>query len=206
MFALVAGCGRLGSGLARALSSQGNDVVIVDAEIDPRKLGGDFDGVTVVGSPIDEETLEGAGIRKADLFLAATADDRLNAMAAQIAREIFAVPAVLARISDPALEEFYRGLGLDTVCPTSTAINQILDLIRDSSFSSLRGRIDAGVVGIRPPREWLGVALRDIVAPEGKVVAGVLNAASEAVSDPGRPVMKDDVVLLRRLPREGARP
>jgi trk system potassium uptake protein TrkA len=132
MFVIIAGCGRLGAGLARVLSSQGHDVAVVGEDIDPRRLGGEFDGITVAGNPVDEEILDRAGARKADLFVAATADDRLNAMAAQIAREIFRVPSVLARISDPAMEAFYRELGLDTVCPTSTAINQVLDLIREA--------------------------------------------------------------------------
>jgi trk system potassium uptake protein TrkA len=130
MFIMVAGCGRLGAGLARILSSQGHDVVVVGEDIDPRHLGAEFDGLMVAGNPLDEELLGNAGIGKADLFVAATADDRLNAMAVQIVRESFHVPMTLARISDPALEVFYRGIGLDTVCPTSTSIDQILDLIR----------------------------------------------------------------------------
>jgi len=137
MFIVIAGCGRLGAGLARVLSSQGHDVTVVGEDIESRRLGGDFDGVTVAGSPIDEEILERAGLRKADLFVAATTDDRLNAMAAQVAREVFSVPSTLARIADPAMELFYRGLGLATVCPTSTTIDEILDLIGGTPRRSL---------------------------------------------------------------------
>jgi len=200
MFVVVAGCGRLGAGLARVLSSQGHDVVIVGEDIDSRRLGGEFDGITVSGSPIDEELLEGAGIGKADLFVAATADDRLNAMAAQIARETFRVPTVLARISDPAMEAFYRGLGVDTVCPTQTAINQILDLIRDRSYPTLRGYIDPDLVGVRPPEEWVGRALRDLDMPEGRIAAGVVSPVPDRNFDQGRAIGPDDLVLIRRSP------
>ncbi|HOX31270.1 MAG TPA: NAD-binding protein [Spirochaetales bacterium] len=206
MFAMIAGCGRLGAALARVLSSQGNDVVVVGEDIDPRRLGGEFDGTTVPGSPIDEGLLALAGIGQADIFVAATADDRLNAMAAQLAREVFEVPAALARISDPSLESFYRGIGLDTVCPTSTAVNQVLDRIREESFSSLRGWIDPGIVGIRPPAEWLGKALGELEPPGGKAFAGVLAAGIAAVAGEARPIAEGDVVLLRRAPREGASP
>ncbi len=133
MFMMVAGCGKLGAGLARVLSAQGHDVVVVAEEIDPKRLGGEFDGVTVAGSPIDEDVLESAGVKKADMFVAATADDAVNAMAVQMARELFHVPVTLARITDPGMEAFYRELGLDTVCPTSTSIAQILALIERRS-------------------------------------------------------------------------
>jgi trk system potassium uptake protein TrkA len=140
MFVIVAGSGRLGSGLARALSSRGDDVVVVGESIDSRWLGPDFDGVTVKGNPIDEDVLASAGLGKADVFVAATADDVVNAMAAQIAKEVFAVPLALARMTDPAREDFYRELGLATVCPTSTGIEQILALIGSSAKAAPGGR------------------------------------------------------------------
>jgi len=204
MYTIVAGCGRLAAGLARVLSSQGHDVVVAGEDIDARRLGGEFDGVTAQGSPIDPEVLEAAGIGKADLFVAATADDRLNAMAAQVASEIYRVPSVLARISDPAMEAFYRGLGLDTVCPTQTAINRILDLIQERSCPTLRGYIDPDVVGVRPPEEWIGHALGELDPPEGRLVVGIVDRDGAAGFEPGRLLREGDVVLLRRGGREGA--
>jgi trk system potassium uptake protein TrkA len=130
MLIVVAGCGRLGAGLARALSAQGHDVVVVDLDVDAKRLGNEFDGIVVTGNPIDEDALRKARIAEAQVFVAATADDSTNVMAIQIAEEIFHVPVVLARISDPDREEFYRTLGLRTVCPTKTGIEQILGLIR----------------------------------------------------------------------------
>jgi trk system potassium uptake protein TrkA len=129
MLIVVAGCGRLGAGLARALSAQGHDVVVVDLDVDAKRLGNEFDGIVVTGNPIDEDALRKARIAEAQVFVAATADDSTNVMAIQIAEEIFHVPVVLARISDPDREEFYRTLGLHTVCPTAAGISRILDLI-----------------------------------------------------------------------------
>lgn len=198
MFVIVAGCGKLGSGLARVLSSQGHDVTIVGEDIDRRRLGGEFDGVVVEGNPIDEDILERAGMGKADLFVAATADDRLNAMAAQVAREIFRVPAALARISDPMLEAFYSGIGLDTVCPTSTAINQILDLILERSNTKLRGYIDPDIVGVHAPGEWIGHAMGEIESPDGRRWAGFIAEGRTFDFDPEHKIARQDVLLLRR--------
>ena len=126
MHVIVLGCGGAGAGLARELSVQGHDVVVVDDVIDPKRMGNEFDGIAIAGSPTDEEVLRKAGIGEAQALVAATADDHTNIMAAQVAREVFHVGRVLTWISDPDREEFYRGLGLETVCPTATAVDQIL--------------------------------------------------------------------------------
>jgi trk system potassium uptake protein TrkA len=198
---MVVGCGRLGAGLARVLSTQGNDVVVVGEGINQKWLGAEFDGITVEGNPLDQEVLESAGIGKASLFVAATSDDVANAMAVQVAKEIFHVPFALARMTDPARERFYRGVGLDTVCPTSTGINQILDMIQRSGFASLEGYLDPGLAGILPPPEWIGRRIGDLPLPEGRRIVGLERAGSLLSPDAGIEngvLGEDDVLILRR--------
>ena len=101
----------------------------MDDAIDQKRLGNEFDGIAIAGSPTDEDVLRKAGIGETQALVAATADDHTNVMAAQMAKEIFHVPKVLAWISDPDREEFYRRLGLNTVCPIATAVDQILGLL-----------------------------------------------------------------------------
>jgi trk system potassium uptake protein TrkA len=137
VFVIIAGSGKLGIGLARALSSRKDDVVVVDRGLESGCLGEGFDGVIVDGDPLDMEVLERSGTRRAELFIAVTADDNVNAACAQAARELFGVRTALARISDPEREAFYRGLGLGTVCPTTTGINQVLELILQDRFIPL---------------------------------------------------------------------
>jgi len=132
MFIIVDGCGRLGSRLARNLSEEGNDVVVVAPADELKRLDKEFDGVCLSGNPIDEDLLKQAGIERADAVMAVTADDNINVMVAQIAKEIYGAPFVLARISDPDREEFYQQLGLTTVCPTITGINQIVGLLKEN--------------------------------------------------------------------------
>jgi trk system potassium uptake protein TrkA len=140
VFVIIAGSGKLGIGLARALSSRKDDVVVVDRGLESGCLGEGFDGVIVDGDPLDMEVLERSGTRRAELFIAVTADDNVNAACAQAARELFGVRTALARISDPEREAFYRGLGLGTVCPTTTGINQVLELILQDRFIPLAYR------------------------------------------------------------------
>jgi trk system potassium uptake protein TrkA len=198
MFVIIAGCGRLGSGLARALSAKAHDVVVVGEERELARLGSDFDGVTIVGDPAEEDTLIKAGINRAELVVAATPDDNVNVMVVQVARRIFQVPLALARISDPERESFYRGLGLATVCPTTTGINQILGMIQHSQYSALTGTIDEDLVGVKPPAEWVGRTAGHLELPKDRKLIGIAFNGGLAAVNPERVIEKDDTLILTR--------
>ena len=134
MYIVIIGCGRLGSGLAMELSNDGHDVVIVDKYGENlERLGSGFNGIGIKGVEIDNDTLIEAGIDKADIFLAMTPADNINIMASQIAKDIFNVPTVIARIYDPSREFVYRKLGLQTISPTELGINIIKNKIIDKN-------------------------------------------------------------------------
>jgi len=61
--------------------------------------------------------------------VAVTNGDNTNVMAAQLARDIFGVPRVICRIYDPLREEIYRGLGLETICPTLWGAIRITEIL-----------------------------------------------------------------------------
>lgn len=125
---VIMGCGRVGSQLAAQLSREGHEVSVIDMyQKSFRRLPDDFRGLTVIGTGIDEDVLRAAGIEGCDAFVAVTEGDNRNIMAAQVAREIFGVQEVVARIYDPGREAIYRELGLDTICPTTVIQSLIQD-------------------------------------------------------------------------------
>ena len=127
---VILGCGRVGSTLARLLDSEGHQIAIIDKDSDAfRRLGSEFRGTMVVGTGIDEDVLRRAGIEEADAFAALTNGDNTNVMAAQIAKLVFKVPKVVTRIYDPIREETYRGLGLETISPTTLGARLSHDMI-----------------------------------------------------------------------------
>ena len=127
LFILLVGCGRLGSHLASLLSRQGHSVVVVDA--DPgafENLSAEYSGFRVEGNGAELAILKQAKIEEADVVIATTREDNVNLMVAQVARRIFKVPRVLARVYDPKREQVYRDWGVDTVCPTTMAAEALL--------------------------------------------------------------------------------
>ena len=128
---VILGCGRVGARLAQLMEEDGHKVSIIDA--DPTsfsRLYEGFNGQTTLGTGIDVDVLKGAGIENADAFAAVTNFDNTNIMACEVAKEIFGISKVLARIYDPGRESLYHQLGLETVCPTtliSTTAREILN-------------------------------------------------------------------------------
>jgi trk system potassium uptake protein TrkA len=128
MRVVIVGCGRVGARIASILDHNGHEVAVIDVDSHAfRRLGSTFGGETIIGTGIDEDVLRNAGIERAHAFVAVTDGDNRNIMAAQVARLIFRVPEVIARIYDPIREDTYRRLGLTTVCPTTTVSALILD-------------------------------------------------------------------------------
>ena len=131
---VVMGCGRVGAALAADLSSEGNEVLVLD--IDPsafRFLPDDFQGTTFVGNGIDVDVLEKIHVGSADAFVSTTRGDNRNVMAAQIAKHVFGVKVVATRVFDPLREEMYRNMGLRTINPTRVQAKRLKRVIQAES-------------------------------------------------------------------------
>lgn len=132
MFILIVGCGRLGAALAVQLVKEGHRVTIVDD--DPGsflRLPPDTTVEQVIGTGIDIEVLTQAGVSSADALLAVTDRDNSNMLIAEMADRLFHVPQVVARIADPAKEEFFRRTGVPSICPTALAAGQVMAKLRN---------------------------------------------------------------------------
>jgi trk system potassium uptake protein TrkA len=152
---IIIGCGRWGAGLAQTLGRRGHAVTVVDQ--DPaafERLGPSFKGQTVLGIGFDHDVLILAGIERADGLAAVTASDEVNVVTARIARQVFRVPRVVARLYDPRKAEIYRRLGLQTISTVTWGINRVADLLcyseLDVSQSLGGGEVDLTETEVPP--------------------------------------------------------
>jgi len=130
MNALVIGCGRVGSSIALQLDREGWEVTAVDEKEEALTRLGDHWSAFLVGHGMDADLLREAGIEEADAVVVATDGDNTNIVIGQVAQQRFDNQCVVVRLLDPARAEFYRQRGLRTVCPTSVAIEVLLDAVR----------------------------------------------------------------------------
>lgn len=150
MKTIIVGCGRMGSGLAKRLESQGVEVTIIDTNPDAfLQLGPDFKGKKIVGIGFDQDVMNQAKISMVDSVVACTNNDETNALIARIAQNIYRVPKVIARLYDAHKAEIYHSLGIQTISTTSWGIGRAVEILNYSELDSLLSLGDGQVNIIR---------------------------------------------------------
>jgi len=196
---IIIGCGKVGATLAHVLAGDGHDIVIVDNDRAAFKtLRPGFNGITVTGVPIDQDILKQAGIETADALAAVTPDDNINIMACQVAKEIFKVPRVIARIYNPEREHVFHEFGLDTICPTNLTVDVIRSKVLgevDVSHHSIGGdSFTFKRESIRKADE--GKKLGSLRIREDSMIFGVLHKNSFVFANPGYKLSAGDILVL----------
>ncbi len=176
---IVVGCGKVGARLASSLDHEGHDVSIVDKHEESFEMLSDtFGGFKTCGIPIDQDVLKRAGIERCDALAAVSQDDNLNIMVSQLAREIFNVPTVLARIFDPKREDVFSHFGLYTVCPTNITVAAIRSALTERDKPQTIN-FDSHTITFTTqtlPKSLIGNLASDIELEENQSLYGVIHA------------------------------
>jgi trk system potassium uptake protein len=134
MKVIVIGSGRVGSATAKKLQAEGWDVTVIDEKEEAlTRLGANWSGGFVVGHGMDSEILRRAGVVDADAVVVATNGDNTNLVIGQVVKKRYGIDCVVVRILDPARAAFYAARGMDTVCPTQTAIAALTESVTSSA-------------------------------------------------------------------------
>ncbi|MBD3293729.1 MAG: TrkA family potassium uptake protein [Armatimonadia bacterium] len=135
LFVVVVGCGRLGSLVADNLSRIGHHVTVIDhREAAFDSLSPEYSGFKVEGDATEFACLREADVGQADVVIVVTESDNINLMVGQMARELFGVTRVIARVMEPTREEIFYELGVTTICPARIVGDEIVEgLVRDAN-------------------------------------------------------------------------
>ncbi len=148
MNVLVVGCGKVGRQVAETLSKEGHDVSVVDnSQQNLSTLDPDFDGMVWKGMPIDQDVLRNAGIESCDAVTVVTQSDNINIMTAQIAKNIFNVPKVIARVVDPERENVFSHFGLSTICSTRLTADAVISSLEHEDDDNYMVTLDTSTIG-----------------------------------------------------------
>ena len=197
MHIIIVGCGRVGSELANLLSQGGKDVVVIDKNAASfERLGRTFNGLTLLGNGFDLRLLKQAGVEKADAFCAVTNGDNTNLVSAQVAKKIFKVPKVIARVYDPQRAQIYSTLGLDVISGTVLLASMLRDKIIESRFSSyLIEAKDLGVIEIEVKNGLVGNTIQDINMPGEFLVVAIRTMRGVVIPQPDTVLKEKDVLM-----------
>lgn len=196
---IIVGCGRNGSGLAQILSKMGHTVTVIDSDaLAFKALGSSFRGETVEGVGFDRDILLKAKIERTDALAAFTSSDESNAVIARIAREIYHVPKVVARLYDREKAEIYRRLGVQTLSSTTWGIKRAADLLcyspLNTVFSVGNGGVD--IVEIEVPPLMAGHKVSELTATGEVHVVAIARANKTILPTMGTVLQKGDMLYI----------
>ncbi|HIH37016.1 MAG TPA: TrkA family potassium uptake protein [Methanocellales archaeon] len=203
MYAIIVGCGKIGSRLAQLLSSNKNNVVVLDRDLTKfKEVDKSFDGLTIGGDGTDQDVLKKAGIDKADVFIATTEDDNTNLMACQIAKQVFNVSRVIARVNDPKREPLFKELKIDAiVCPTTIAAAHLRDAVVYPNLTAILtvncGNIE--ISEIRVQGSASGKALKDINLPKESTIAAIIRDGKTLIPSGDTIIHEGDIAVVVNL-------
>lgn len=183
MYIVINGGGKVGEYLATVLLESGNEVAIIerDASVADRLsmiLQGRY--LVIRGDGCDSRYQEDAGIRKADVFVAATGQDDNNLVSCEIASRIYGVQRCIARVNAPKNQRIFRALGIEAISSTEMIANLIEEETLMGAVSVVSSLTHGDVVLIelsvprladRVGRE--GMLVHDIEMPENSLIVAV---------------------------------
>ena len=176
MHVIVVGCGRVGAGLARAIEGHGHSVAVVDRRAKAfGRLHEGFAGRTVVGVGFDRDRLRAAGIEEASAVAAVTSGDNSNILVARVAREVFGIDRVVARIYDPRRAAIYERLGIPTIATVQWTTDRVLQRVLPDvpTVEWIDASAQVVLVERLVPARWAGQRALDLDDDGGARVAAV---------------------------------
>lgn len=199
MKVIVMGCGRIGSQVSQLLSEQGHEVTIIDHDANSGgRLGPSFKGSIIKGLGFDRNVLIQAGIEQAEAFVAASMSDNANIVAARIARNIFHVPRVVARLYDPRRAEIYQRLGLTTISSTNWGAERIFQVLTHADIDvwNTFGNGEVALVHVELPPQLTGRNVLQLNVPGEIMVVSITRKDHAFVPATGTEFHEGDQVHL----------
>ncbi len=196
---IVVGCGRQGAHLAQLLVQLGHAVTVVEAdEENLRRLGPNFKGQVIQGVPFDRQNLINAGIERADGLAAVSNSDDANIVTALLARNVFRVPNVVARVYDPRQLDIYGRLGLQTISPIELGAMQIVHLLTQREIDTVMslGNGEMEIVRTEAPPSVVGRTVGDFTVPNEVTVIAVTRQSKAFIPTLGTRLQAGDLLHM----------
>ncbi len=211
MYIVVAGGGKVGFYLAKALVNEGHEVLVI--EKDRRKcevIAEDLGSVVMRGDAAEAAILSEAGVNRADVVVAVTGDDEDNLVICQMAKRKFQVPRTIARINNPRNEHIFKLLGIDaTVSSTEIIMSHIEQELPTSALVHLlqlrQANLEVVEATIPPGAKMIGRQLRDLHLPPESVFLLIIRGENAVVPTGSISLQVGDVVIALTKPETESR-
>ncbi|WP_319586130.1 TrkA family potassium uptake protein [uncultured Desulfobulbus sp.] len=180
MYVIIAGGGKVGHYLTRALADAGHEVLLIEkdrARVD--YLAEDLGEAVTFGDACEVRTMRETGMERADVVVAVTGDDEDNLVICQLSKSKFQVPRAISKVNNPENDGIFKALGIDTtVSSTRIIFNLIEQQIETDLIIPLaplqRGNIEIVEIDLGPDSPVLGKRIGNIGLPENALVISIV--------------------------------
>jgi len=207
MYIVIAGGGRVGYYLTKALLNEGHEVLVIEKNaVVHETFVEEMGSICIRGDGCEATTLEEVGTGRADMLVAVTGDDEDNLVACQVARHKFNVPRTIARIRNPRREKLFKQLGVDiTVSSTQIILEVIQQEVPTHPLTHLLDIRDKGLeivnVKISPESNTVGKSIRELPLPkESKLALIIPKERGPRVPSPSTILKAGDQVIALTPP------
>jgi Trk K+ transport system NAD-binding subunit len=176
MRVLVIGGGQVGRSVAERLEDRGENVIIVEQDEEMVEVARNQGHTVHIGDGTDTEELRAAGAANASTVVAATGDDDVNLLVAQLASSKFDVETILARVNNPGNLEAFEDLGVRAISSALATAQAIDNAIERPALSNWMGELgqsgDVQEIEVTSD-ELIGRTVREVgpELPEGCLIA-----------------------------------
>ena len=139
MYVIIVGAGRVGLNLAQSLIKEGLNVTIIEEDYTiSEEVAEQLDTMVIHGDATSVQILEDADISDAQVFVAATGDDKVNLLSVVLSQNYPNIKKVIARVNDLDHEIAFKNVGVDiTVSPESTVASYLERIITRPKVADL---------------------------------------------------------------------
>jgi trk system potassium uptake protein TrkA len=211
MYIVIVGGGKVGFYLAKELAEANHEVLVIERNAEKcAEIVESLGEIVMQGDGCEAAVQERAGMGRSDLLLAVTGEDEDNLVACQVAKHVFNVGRLVARINNPKNEVVFSELGIDSTVSATTAImshieqelptHQLIPLMhlrRGFEIIELKIPDDAAVVGM---------TVRDVLLPHHSLIWGIVDSDGNPKTPTADTILHagDDVVAVTLQESEDA--
>ena len=206
---VIAGAGSVGRAVALELLDHGHEVTLIDKKPDQLRVASVADAEWILADACSPEALSEAGLREADVVLAATGDDKANLVISLLAKTEFAIPRVVARLNNPKNEWLFNASwGVDVPVSTPRIMTALVEEaisvgtpVKLFAFNSAQAAMYAFVLPENSP--IIGKSIADVAFPPRVVLSAILRDGEPFVPRPDDQYESGDELVLLISARGG---
>lgn len=207
MYMILVGGGNVGTQLAKKLISSGHEVLVIEKEpTQAQKLQRMIGEANVlIGDGCEVLTQKSAGFGRAEVVVAITGEDEDNLIICQMAKFLWNVKRVLARVNNPEHERLFQELGIDETVSATAIIYSLLEQQISPDVVMPVGALQRGnievveaVLSSRSP--IVGKSIREVALPPGTNLVWILRN-DQGLMVTGDTVLQADDTLMALVPR-----